>query len=112
MTHHGAALRALGVEPAVVSALARDFRTAPLDACDRALCAFAEKLTLAPHTVSKEDVDTLMGHGFTPRAVADACMIVAYFNFVNRLALGLGVELESYWRPEEVLQPFEHPGGK
>ncbi len=40
------------------------------------------------------DVETLRGAGLSDAAIHDAAAVTAYFNFVNRLALGLGVELE------------------
>ena len=37
----------------------------------------------------------LKGAGFSDPAIHDAAAITAYFNFVNRLASGLGVDLEQ-----------------
>ena len=37
------------------------------------------------------------------RAIHDACAVIAYFNFVTRMAEGLQVELEDYWAPEDIL---------
>jgi len=102
MTHHGAALRALVNDDALVRAVAHDWRSAPLPAADAALCAFAEALTHTPGSMRESDVAALRQAGLDDRAILDACQVVAYFNFVNRLALGLGVELEPYWRPEET----------
>ncbi len=62
---------------------------------DRALLEFAIRLTEAPSAVSQTDVDALKRAGFDDRAVHDACQVVAYFAYVNRVAEGLGVELES-----------------
>jgi alkylhydroperoxidase family enzyme len=42
-----------------------------------------------------EDLQSLRAHGFADRAIHDACAIAAYFAFVNRIANGLGVDLES-----------------
>lgn len=84
-------------------AISRDWRTVQLSEADAALCAWAEKLTLQPRQVGEEDVATLRRAGFTQRAIHDACLVVAYFNFVTRIALGLGVELESYWPERELV---------
>ncbi len=43
----------------------------------------------------RADTDRLREAGLTDEAIHDAASIVAYFNFVNRIALGLGVELET-----------------
>ncbi len=62
---------------------------------------YAVKLTESPSEVKKEDVDRLRSAGFTDTAILDICQIVGYYNFVNRLADGLGVELERYWGPKQ-----------
>lgn len=40
------------------------------------------------------DIETLRQAGFSDAAIHDVVAVVAYFNFVNRMAVGLGVELE------------------
>jgi uncharacterized protein YciW len=49
--------------------------------------------------MSREDVGALLAAGLTERDVIDANQVVAYFNYVNRVADGLGVELEEHWGP-------------
>ncbi len=56
---------------------------------------YAEKLTLRPGAMTGADVDQLRTAGFDDLAIHDLCAIVAYFAFVNRIADGLGVELEA-----------------
>jgi len=58
---------------------------------------YAVKLTNAPETMSREDVKILKDAGFADSDILDICQVTCYFNYVNRLADGLGVELESYW---------------
>lgn len=82
--------------------IASDWRKAPLSPADRALCAFAEKLTRAPHTVTKADIETLRQPGFDDRAIHDAVQVIAYFNYINRIADGPGVDLETF------VWPWEH----
>ncbi len=62
---------------------------------EAALLIYADKLTLDPASVTLGDVEALRGAGFDDRAIHDACAIVSYFAFVNRIADGLGVELET-----------------
>lgn len=66
-----------------------------LTAREAALLAYADVLTLTPGAVRAADVDALRTAGLDDRAIHDACAIVAYFAFVNRIADGLGVELEG-----------------
>jgi len=67
------------------------------------LCEYADKLTRTPAQVTEADVQTLRAAGFDDRAILVACNVVAYFNFVTRLAHGLGVDVEEFWKEEEVL---------
>ena len=78
-------------------ALALDPGSAGVDSADRAMLDYASKLTRAPATVTATDVQTLRENGFSDAAVLDICQVVAYYNYVNRLADGLGVELEDEW---------------
>lgn len=55
---------------------------------------FAAKLTLTPQRMQEADVQALRGHGFDDRAIHDIVVVAAYYAFVNRVADGLGVELE------------------
>jgi NAD(P)H-hydrate epimerase len=48
----------------------------------------------------REDLDALREHGLDDRAIVDANQVVAYYNYVNRVADGLGVELEPSWPAE------------
>ncbi len=63
---------------------------------------YAQKLTRTPRDVSRHDVDRLREVGFDDTAVLDICQVVSYYNYVNRLADGLGVELEDFWEDDEL----------
>ena len=78
--------------------LKRDYQKAPISSADLAMLDYAVKLTKAPWEMAQEDVDKLRGEDFSDAAILDINQITGYYNFVNRLADGLGVELESYWR--------------
>lgn len=78
----------------LADAVARDARTAPLDAADRALVTYAMELTRSPADASAARVAALRQAGFGDEAILAATEVIAYFNFVNRIAHGLGVELE------------------
>jgi NAD(P)H-hydrate epimerase len=76
-------------------------RTDELDARTAALCAYARKLTHTPASVQEADVAALRAAGLDDRAIVDANQVVAYFNYVNRIVEGLGIQLEERW-PAEV----------
>ena len=76
------------------------WREAGLDVRDEAMLTYAEKLTRTPEAMLPEDVDALRDAGWNDGDVLRICQVTAYFNFVNRMADGLGVELESWFREE------------
>ena len=84
----------------LVSELARDYTGAELSVADRAMLDYAAKLTRTPALVTAEDVETVKAAGFSESAVLDICQVTAYYAFVNRLADGLGVELEEAPPPD------------
>lgn len=63
---------------------------------------YAIKLSRTPSAVTSDDVERLRGAGFEDAAILDICQVTSYYNYVNRLADGLGVELESSWRDEDL----------
>lgn len=82
----------------------RDWRTAGLCEADRALLAYAEKLTREPSAATEGDLEELRRHGFTDAGLLDAVQIVSYFNYINRIADGLGVDLEDFMAPRSAAQ--------
>ena len=66
--------------------------------------AYARKLTLTPAQVTEGDLDRLRRHGVDDRAIVDANQVISYYNYVNRVADGLGVQLEPDW-PAEKQRP-------
>jgi uncharacterized peroxidase-related enzyme len=89
-------------EAELAGALARDWRVAALSEQDGAMLAYAVKLTRSPAAIGEADVEALRGVGFDDAAILDVCQVVAYYNYVNRLADGLGVELEDFWTDDEL----------
>lgn len=73
-----------------------DWRTAGLSPKRMAMLEYVEKLTLRPWDVSDGDVEALREEGFTDRDILDVCEVAAYYAYVNRIADGLGVTLETW----------------
>ena len=63
----------------------------------RALCDFAVRLTLRSAEVGLADVEALRVYGLSDEAIHDAIQVISYFNYVNRVADGVGVEDEPEW---------------
>lgn len=94
-----------------MTALARGSLDGPgLPDADRAMLEYAVALTRDPGGMRRADVDELRSHGFDDTAIHDICHVTSYYNYVNRMADGLGVELEERWVGEELTltrQEFE-----
>ena len=86
-----------------MKAVACDWRQAELGEMDQALCAFADKLTRAPASMRAQDVEHLRSLGLEDVAIHDAIQVVSYFNYINRVADAVHVELEPEMEP--------YPGG-
>lgn len=69
----------------------------------RALCEFAEKLTRTPSAMTPADLDALRSHGLDDGVILEAVHVIGYFNYINRVADALGVDLESWMTPDSNL---------
>ncbi|MBL6720314.1 MAG: hypothetical protein ISQ08_02785 [Planctomycetes bacterium] len=77
----------------------RDWRQVALSAEDAALCAFAEQLTRAPGEVREADLQRLRAAGLDDLALHRAVQVIGYFNYINRVADAVRVELEPEMPP-------------
>ncbi len=75
--------------------LARDWGDATLRPDVVAILKYAEKVTRTPAKCSSDDVNALRAAGWSDATIHDTVQIIAYFNYINRIADALGVELES-----------------
>ena len=69
----------------------------PLSGRERALLDLAAKLTRTPADMTADDLAPLRDVGLSDRDILDLNLCVSYFAYVNRIADGLGVQLEPYW---------------
>lgn len=97
MRHHGAGLRSLLHDDAKATAIDEDYTTAELTERERAMLDYSVKLTRTPQQMSANDIQRLRAAGIADDEILDVCQVASYYNFVNRMADGLGVELEDYW---------------
>ena len=96
INHHGEALNHFWKNDSRLKSFIKDFKNADLSDADLALCEYARDLTSNPSSINKDKhIAQLNKHGIEERALLDAALVIAYFNFVNRLVLGLGVQLEE-----------------
>lgn len=80
----------------MVDRIAIDWKTSGLDEPTLALVRFAEKLTRTPAAVTEEDVEVLRDTGFDDPGISSCVQVVSYFNYINRIAEGLGIDHEDW----------------
>ena len=95
VAHHAEALKHYWKDEARVDAVIRDPRAVDLPPRLRAMVDYALKLTKEPKAMGREDIAALKSQGLTDEEILSLNLVVSYFNFVNRVALGLGVEPEE-----------------
>ncbi len=98
VNHHGEALDHYWKDKEKLRGLIKDFKTLQLPKKILGMLEYAVKLTKIPKKVNRRDIDTLRNSGFSDEDILSINLITSYFNFVNRIVLGLGVKST----PEEV----------
>lgn len=93
--HHSEALELVDKDPSALSKIVKELTSKRESPREKALLAYAAKLTMSPKDVSKDDIADMRDVGLSDEEVLRANLITSYFNFSNRIALGLGVELEK-----------------
>jgi uncharacterized peroxidase-related enzyme len=94
MLAHGHDLRAEIADKSRVTGIVREWRSAALSPREHALGEFAEKLTRTPGHMRESDLAPLRAAGLDDAAITDLVQVVAYFNYINRIADALGIDPE------------------
>jgi uncharacterized peroxidase-related enzyme len=94
-THHGEALLRLTKNTELVRRLKSDINNVNLTPKDHAVLKYTVKLTKNPSKLYVKDIEELRQAGFSDADILDINLVTSYFNFVNRIALGLGVKLSQ-----------------
>ena len=87
---HGGFLRQHSDDPELASHVMHDYTKADLDPVTRGMLEFASKLTREPTSMQKTDVEQLRGLGLSDEQILSVVLITCVFNFMTRLADGLG----------------------
>lgn len=101
--HHAVALDAYWNDAERVESFMDDWRSVDLSSRERAMVEYAVELTENPEEMHKDHVDALRDEGFSDEEVLAVALVAGYFNFVNRIAQGLGVEFS-----EEEMRGYEY----
>lgn len=83
---HGAILRIRAREPRIADQVATNWRKADITDRQRAMLAFAMRVSREAEAVSDADIAALEAHGFSREDVWDIGAIAAFFAMSNRLA--------------------------
>ncbi len=95
VNHHTEALRHYIKDDEVLQTLASADGLEGLEPRLGNIVIHAEKLTSAASAMTESDLEPLRAVGLTDQDILDITLVVAYFNFVNRIALGLGVSYSA-----------------
>lgn len=90
--HHAEALNFYWKNDEKIQRLIQNYTQIDLPDRDREMLDYAIKLTKDPAGVTEGDIGKLRAVGFTDEQILSINLIISYFNFVNRVAEGLGVE--------------------
>lgn len=93
--HHSQALNHYWKDSSRIEQLKKDFSRLGLSEIDTLLCELSWQLTRIPNVSTEVFIGKLKKLGTEDRAILDATLVISYFNFVNRMVLGLGVQLEQ-----------------
>ena len=94
--HHAEALQHFWKDEDRIHQLSTDFQGVELSEKDKMFCQLAQKLTIDPNFEGKDEFfNEMKDIGIEDREILDATLVISYFNFVNRMVLGLGVDLED-----------------
>jgi uncharacterized peroxidase-related enzyme len=100
---HGAALREYSGDARTADLIDINWRQAKLADREAAMCAYAEKLTLAPAEVTEADLQPLRDVGLDDHQICELVQVVGMFNMTNRVSTALGMvpnaEYHSQARP-------------
>lgn len=96
---HAATAAAFGVPAGVLEAAIADVDTAPVEDRIKPVLRYVGKLTHSPARMTEADAEALFSAGWDERALHDAVLVCALFNFMNRMVDGLGVQADSSYFP-------------
>ena len=92
MQAHGEDLRVETGNAKLAEQVKRDYRRAKLTPRQKALGRFAEFMTRTASKVRPRHLAELRKQGLNDRDILDAVQVIAYFNYINRVADALGID--------------------
>ena len=89
-------LRSETKDQKLVDQISNNWKESNLSSKQKELCNFAEKLTKKPGNINSLDIEKLKKVGLDDREVSEAVQVISYFNYINRIADGLGLQPEDF----------------
>lgn len=93
--HHAEAVNHYWKDDVKTNQLKEDYSQLDLSEIDMELCHFAKEMTVNPNHDNAGSIAKLKALGLDDRAILDATLVLSYFNFVNRIVLGLGLAVSK-----------------
>ncbi|MBS3781892.1 MAG: peroxidase-related enzyme [Candidatus Thermoplasmatota archaeon] len=103
VNHHAEALDHFWRDQEKVKELEEDYRNVDISKKEKNMLGFVKRSTEKPDSVEQKDIDGLIEVGFSDKEILNIVMITSYFNFVNRIALTLGVDFS-----EEEMKGYDY----
>lgn len=103
INHHAEALNFYWKDKNKLDKFIKDFRNIEVEPKTSSLLEYAVELTNSPRQITQDTIDNIKTSGWTDEDILLANLIISYFNFVNRIALGLGVEFS-----DEEIRGYEY----
>jgi uncharacterized peroxidase-related enzyme len=92
INHHAEALNYYWKDKEKINGFLQNLDYSTFSKKKQAVLSYAEKLTKHPNNMKESDINNLKENGLTEKEILEIALIISYFNFVNRMALGLNVE--------------------
>ncbi|MBS3778140.1 MAG: peroxidase-related enzyme [Candidatus Thermoplasmatota archaeon] len=92
INHHAEALNYYWKDKEKIDEFLQNLDYSTFSEKKQAVLTYAEKLTKHPNNMKESDINNLKENGLNDKEILEIALIISYFNFVNRMALGLNVE--------------------
>ena len=91
INHHAEALNFYWKDKQKLKRSTENFRDLEIEEKKKVLLEYAEQLTVSLSKIAQDVIDNIRAIGWSDEDIILTKLIVSYFNFVNRIALGIGV---------------------
>ncbi|MFJ3905488.1 carboxymuconolactone decarboxylase family protein [Streptomyces sp. NPDC090025] len=105
---HTATAEAFGVPEGLLAAALADLDSAPVEERLKPVLRYLAVLTRTPDRLTERDAEAVRAAGWDDRALYDAVLVGALFNFMNRMVEGLGIVADPAYVPVSAARLHEH----